>query len=69
MSCGICGLRFPLPIIPPIAPHSSSSIIIRDWYNRPVVASVIVDPIPLHPKKGEFIIRMARPRRVRWAGM
>jgi hypothetical protein len=28
-------LRFPLPIIiPPIAPHSSSSII-RGWYNRP----------------------------------
>jgi hypothetical protein len=46
-SCGICGgqsgtgahflrvLRFPLPIlIPPTAPHSSSSII-RGWYNRP----------------------------------
>jgi hypothetical protein len=46
-SRGICGgqsgtrvgflrvLRFPLPIlIPPTAPHSSSSII-RDWYNRP----------------------------------
>jgi hypothetical protein len=29
-------LRFPLPIlIPPTAPHSSSSII-RDWYNRPI---------------------------------
>jgi hypothetical protein len=47
-SRGICGgqsgngasflrvLRFPLPIlIPPTAPHSSSSII-RGWYNRPV---------------------------------
>jgi hypothetical protein len=47
-SCGICGgksgtgedflrvLRFPLPIlIPPTAPHSSSSII-RGWYNRPI---------------------------------
>jgi hypothetical protein len=46
-SCGICGkqsgtgagflpvIRFPLPIlIPPTAPHSSSSII-RGWYNRP----------------------------------
>jgi hypothetical protein len=46
-SYGICGaqsgagafslrvLRFPLPIlIPPTAPHSSSSII-RGWYNRP----------------------------------
>jgi hypothetical protein len=45
-SCGICGgqsyigarflrvLRFHLPIlIPPTAPHSSSSII-RGWYNR-----------------------------------
>jgi hypothetical protein len=28
--------RFPLPIlIPPTAPHSSSSII-RGWYNRPI---------------------------------
>jgi hypothetical protein len=48
MSCGIYGgqsgtgagfllvLRFPLPIlIPPTAPHSSSSVI-RGWYNRPV---------------------------------
>jgi hypothetical protein len=47
-SCGIYGgqsgsgagflrvLRFSLPIlIPPTAPHSSSSII-RGWYNRPV---------------------------------
>jgi hypothetical protein len=52
-SCGICGgqsdtaarflrvLRFPLPIlIPPTAPHSSSSSIIWCWYNRPVVADV-----------------------------
>jgi hypothetical protein len=43
-SCGICGeqsgtgasflwvLRFPLPLIPLSAPHSSSSII-RDWYS------------------------------------
>jgi hypothetical protein len=47
-SCGICGeqsgteagflrvLRFPLPIfIPPIASHSSSSII-RGWYHKPI---------------------------------
>jgi hypothetical protein len=47
-SCGTCGgqsgtgagflrvLQFPLTIlIPPTAPHSSSSII-RDWYNRPI---------------------------------
>jgi hypothetical protein len=44
-------LRYPLPSIPPIAPHSSSSIIILGWYNRPVVATVIVDSVPLHPKK------------------
>jgi hypothetical protein len=40
--------RSPTPSIPPIAPHSSS-IIIRGWYNRPVVASVIVDYGPLNP--------------------
>jgi hypothetical protein len=56
-SCVICGgqsdigagflqaLRFPLPIIPPTATHSSS--IIRGWYNRPVVASVIVNSVLL----------------------
>jgi hypothetical protein len=46
--CEICGgqsgtgaaflqvLRFPLPLlIPPTAPHSSSSVI-RGWYNRPI---------------------------------
>jgi hypothetical protein len=43
-------LRFPLPLITPTAPHSSSSII-RDWYSRPVVASVIVVSVPLHPTK------------------
>jgi hypothetical protein len=59
MSRGICGkqsgiatgflrvLLFPWPIIPPTAPHSSSSII-PGWYNRPVVASVSVDLVPLH---------------------
>jgi hypothetical protein len=40
-------MLFPLPSIPPIAPHSSS-IIIGGWYNKPVVTSV-----PLHPRKGE----------------
>jgi hypothetical protein len=44
-------LQFPLKSIPSIAPQSSSSIIISGWYNRPVVASVIVDTVPLHPKK------------------
>jgi hypothetical protein len=45
-SCGICGgqsdtgegflrvLRFSLPLMPPTAPHSSTSII-RGWYNTP----------------------------------
>jgi hypothetical protein len=28
-----------------------STLIIRGWYNRPVIASIIVDSIPLHPKK------------------
>jgi hypothetical protein len=45
--------RFLLPIIPPIAPHWLSSIIIRGWYNRSVVALVIVDSVPFHPKMGE----------------
>jgi hypothetical protein len=61
-SCSICGrqshtgagflriFRFPLPNIPPTAPHSSTYII-RGWYNRPVVASVIVDSVPLHRKR------------------
>jgi hypothetical protein len=48
-SCGVCGgqsgtgagflgvLRVPVPVPnPPTAPHSSSSSIIRGWYNRPV---------------------------------
>jgi hypothetical protein len=38
----------PLPLIPLIAPHSPSSIIIRGWYNRPVAVLVTV-----HPKKEE----------------
>jgi hypothetical protein len=42
-------LRFPLPLIQPTASHSSSSfIIVQGWNNRPVVASVIVDSVPLH---------------------
>jgi hypothetical protein len=58
--CGICGgqsgtragflhvLRFPS------AKHSidCSTLIIRGWYTRPVVASVIVDSVPLQPRKG-----------------
>jgi hypothetical protein len=45
-------LRFPLPSIPPITPHSSSSTTIRGWYKRPTVASVRVDSVPFHPKTG-----------------
>jgi hypothetical protein len=70
-SCGIFGghsrtgagflriLHFPLPMIPPITQHSSS-LIIRGWYNRPAVAAVIVDSVPLHPKKGNRMIRVQR---------
>jgi hypothetical protein len=52
-SCVICGgrsgaragflrvLRFPLSIlIPPTAPHLSSSSIIWGWYNKPIAAAV-----------------------------
>jgi hypothetical protein len=61
-SCGICGwqsgtgagflrlLRLSLASIPLIAPHSSS-FFTRGWYSRPVVASIIVDSAPRHPKK------------------
>jgi hypothetical protein len=28
-----------------------SALNIHGWYNRPVVTSVIVDSVPLHPKK------------------
>jgi hypothetical protein len=38
-------LQFPLSSIP--------KIIIWGCYDRPVVASVIVDSVPLHPKKEE----------------
>jgi hypothetical protein len=31
--------------------HHPSSIIIRGWYNRPMVTSVIVDSVSLHPKE------------------
>jgi hypothetical protein len=60
--CGICGgqngteagflrvLRFPLPLIPPTA-HSSPSSIIRGWYNRPISGRHIdwTHPTPRHP--------------------
>jgi hypothetical protein len=44
---------FPSSSVSP-AKHStdcSTLIIIRGWYKRPVVASVIVDSVPLHPQK------------------
>jgi hypothetical protein len=49
-------LRFLLSGIPPIAPHSSSSIIIQVGYNMPVLASVTADSFPLHPppKKKQY---------------
>jgi hypothetical protein len=60
-SCEICGgqngtgagllrvLRLPLPIrIPLIAPQSSSSSIIWDWYNRPNSGRSTVDSFSLH---------------------
>jgi hypothetical protein len=64
-SCGICGgqsgtgagflrvPRFLLPSISLTAPHLSSPIIIRGWHIRPAVASVIVDTVSLHPRKGK----------------
>jgi hypothetical protein len=70
--CGICGgqsvtgacllrvVGFPLLSIPPIASHSTSSIIIRGWYNRPVIASVIVDSVPLQPKKEERSLKSVK---------
>jgi hypothetical protein len=65
-SCGICDgqsspgagflrvLRFP-----PIALHWTSPIIIRGWYNRPVVSSVIVDSVALRPSGGEKLVETA----------
>jgi hypothetical protein len=63
-SCGICGgqsgagvgflrvLRFPLPIfIPPISPQSPS-LIIRGWYNSPVVAAV--PKVPPHKLQKKY---------------
>jgi hypothetical protein len=58
-SCGICGgpsgtgagifwtLRFPLPSIPSIGPHSSFGAGIIGG----LVTSVIMDSVPFHPKK------------------
>jgi hypothetical protein len=60
-SYGVCGgqsgilsgfllvLQFPLAIIPPTAPHSSSSII-RGWYSSSVVDSVSSLPKKLKKK-------------------
>jgi hypothetical protein len=72
-SCGICGqsgtgagflgvLKFPLPIIPPTAPHSSS--IIWGWYKRPVV-----DSVPPHPKGGGgggYYIQYSQTSSIHW---
>jgi hypothetical protein len=45
-------LRFPLSIlIQRTAPHSSSSSIIRGWYDRPIVADVLSGLSLTHPKK------------------
>jgi hypothetical protein len=41
---------FSFPCLSFHAPHKSSSNI-WGWYSRPVVASVIADSVPLHPKK------------------
>jgi hypothetical protein len=67
-SSGICGgqssigtgflrvLRFPLPVIPTSAPHSSISII-RGWYNRPSSGDVPsgLSLIPSQVKKRKAI--------------
>jgi hypothetical protein len=50
-ACFLRILRFPLPRIPAVAPHSSPSIISEGWYNRPVVVSAIVDSVPLRRKR------------------
>jgi hypothetical protein len=36
----------------------SIHIIIRGWYNRPAMASVIVDSVPLHPKEKKKIMKI-----------
>jgi hypothetical protein len=38
----------------PSSSSSSSISMIRGWYSRPVVASVIVDSAPVHPKGKEL---------------
>jgi hypothetical protein len=35
--------------------HHHPSIIMRGWYNRPVMAPAIVDSVPLHPKKQKIL--------------
>jgi hypothetical protein len=44
-------LRFPLPSIPPTAPHSSSICIIRGRYKRHLMVSIIADSVSLQRKK------------------
>jgi hypothetical protein len=43
-------LRFPRQAF---HPHSLSSIVIRGWYNRPVMDSVKLDSVSLHPQEGK----------------
>jgi hypothetical protein len=35
--------------------NCSTLIIIRGWYNRPIVASVIADSFPQQPKEGRIL--------------
>jgi hypothetical protein len=47
------GMFSPTTLVSPVN-HSadcSTLIIIRGWYNKPVVASIRVDSVPHHPKE------------------